>query len=994
MKELLKWIRKMAPAWWLILSLCPTTLHGQTREEAQSLHNKGRELTEAGKIAEGREYTKRALEMRKQLFGEVNEDYINSLNNYANTFILEEDFDKAIEIQNKVLELCNQLKPTHPNLGMFLTNMGRIYFLQGNLAEAAKKWEEALSNVEKHGEMYEYLLENLGNTYNQLNDMPNLERLLALMTEHNEYQLKQPCEEPGCMLERAQYYAAIEENAKAKECFLKLLAMPMNNEMKINAYKAYASFLYLIHDYVAASEYLISSANLQKEIAGVTEEYAQHISKAAAYCFIGKKYQQSVELYKTAIDFYAKHQKESDFLNEVQCYKGMGNAYSGSQDYEAAIICFQKVISYYEANEPDNAEYPKAILRLAKMEKFNKNYDASIEHHKQAIQMFNERNMTEEYADATSSLQLCYVYAGKQQVVNTDDKTTQNAQAIKLNRIIHEESSKLQLYRNNFGELVYAQALATIAGSYYLKETYDSAVYYYKQYMESVRKAIRDEFRLQSEGERMITWREEEQNIKQIKEMMVMLPPGNEKLMPDLAALVYDAELLSKGILLKSAIEFSNILEKQGNAKLKGIYQQCLKNEQEIGQLRTTASTDEDVQKILSLSQQNQALTLQLYKECQEFADFTDYLSFDWKDVQKQLMSTDLAIEFAAIQTGVFDENNFMVALVLTHDMTSPAVVPICHLSEAKSMENNEQLFTLQTNVVWGALTQFLANKHRVFFSADGSFNQIGIEYLNYNGSPLSEQMEVYRLSSTKELCYRQPKPTLRKAVLFGDINYNSHITRQNTNVSKSDEEQRGAGDMEAFANLSNTLLEVNEIFDILKKGVLKDISKYTDTDASKTAFLTLNNSDLNLLHIATHSVYKRNDKNSEAESMDNCLLAFAGANIDDNGIITAAEIASMNLRQCDLAVLSACETGLGKLGSDGVYGLQRGFKNAGVRTLLMSLQKVYDKATAELMIKFYQHWMNGFSKREALIKAQQELREAGYKDSRYWATFILLDAY
>ena len=89
MKELLKWIRKMAPAWWLILSLCPTTLHGQTREEAQSLHNKGRELTEAGKIAEGREYTKRALEMRKQLFGEVNEDYINSLNNYANTFILE-----------------------------------------------------------------------------------------------------------------------------------------------------------------------------------------------------------------------------------------------------------------------------------------------------------------------------------------------------------------------------------------------------------------------------------------------------------------------------------------------------------------------------------------------------------------------------------------------------------------------------------------------------------------------------------------------------------------------------------------------------------------------------------------------------------------------------------------------------------------------------------------------------------------------------------------
>jgi CHAT domain-containing protein len=140
--------------------------------------------------------------------------------------------------------------------------------------------------------------------------------------------------------------------------------------------------------------------------------------------------------------------------------------------------------------------------------------------------------------------------------------------------------------------------------------------------------------------------------------------------------------------------------------------------------------------------------------------------------------------------------------------------------------------------------------------------------------------------------------------------------------------------------------------------------------------------------------MYKDVRQSTDAESMQNSLLAFAGANLDDNALVTAADIATMNLRQCDLAVLSACETGLGKLGGDGVFGLQRGFKNAGVHTLLMSLKNVYDDSTADLMISFYKHLMDGSSKREALVKAQQDIRDKGYTDPKYWATFILLDAF
>ena len=183
-----------------------------------------------------------------------------------------------------------------------------------------------------------------------------------------------------------------------------------------------------------------------------------------------------------------------------------------------------------------------------------------------------------------------------------------------------------------------------------------------------------------------------------------------------------------------------------------------------------------------------------------------------------------------------------------------------------------------------------------------------------------------------------------------------------------------------------------------MKSSKLKP-KKFLEDKADEGAFLALDNSDVGIIHIATHGASSSNVGISDDEAMNKSFLVFAGANVaghetSNDGLITAAEVASMNLRMCDLAVLSACETGLGALGTDGVFGLQRGFKNAGVRTLLMSLKEVYDDSTAEMMVRFYKHLMNGLSKREALVQAQKEIRELGYTDSIHWASFILLDAF
>ena len=89
-----------------------------------------------------------------------------------------------------------------------------------------------------------------------------------------------------------------------------------------------------------------------------------------------------------------------------------------------------------------------------------------------------------------------------------------------------------------------------------------------------------------------------------------------------------------------------------------------------------------------------------------------------------------------------------------------------------------------------------------------------------------------------------------------------------------------------------------------------------------------------------------------------------------EDGILTAEEIAGMDLSNTDLLVLSACQTGLGDVTSEGVYGLQRGFKIAGVNSIIMSLWEVNDSATEVMMTKFYQNLAAGKSKRTPSVYA------------------------
>ena len=316
-----------------------------------------------------------------------------------------------------------------------------------------------------------------------------------------------------------------------------------------------------------------------------------------------------------------------------------------------------------------------------------------------------------------------------------------------------------------------------------------------------------------------------------------------------------------------------------------------------------------------------------------------------------------------------------------------------------------------------------------VYFSPAGSLNKLSIENMKAdNVSLMSEKYRLYRLSNTRDLIQQKntvPSNTVkRKAVLFGGINYNftqedwTAVSAQNIHTQllalrSGEKDGRGAHNA-SLPYLKGTKTEVDAISKVLQTNRIR-YSTFSGNNATEDVFKGLSNQGVTSLHIATHGFYSTDSvtKNNnydrdfeikEDKSMMQNGLFFAGANayfyeedIPDNvndGVLSAQEVSYLDFTDCSLVSLSACETGLGEVSGEGVFGLQRGFKKAGVNSILMSLWKVDDEATCKLMTEFYSNWIaKKMTKHDALEAAKKVVRETkGWEDPKYWAAFILLD--
>lgn len=454
--------------------------------------------------------------------------------------------------------------------------------------------------------------------------------------------------------------------------------------------------------------------------------------------------------------------------------------------------------------------------------------------------------------------------------------------------------------------------------------------------------------------------------------------------------------------------------------------------------------------------------------------DFTKKFKLGWSDVQRNLSGNEIAIEFVISQS---DTQEYLLAMLLRKGWEHPRIVKI-PISDAERTSVMKAPYSYVDNPslyekIWKPIIERgqIRDGERIYFSPYDFIYNFPIEYMcSADGRRVNEHFIINRISSTRDLCIEGKTHSPGSAVLYGGLqysmsteamkeksrNFSNSVVRTNLNVldlNVPDSTRAG------IIPLPKTLTEVNNISSILTDNRVPN-KKHIGDEGIEESFKALSGAAPSIIHMATHGFYydipettkKAYDallkesmkglpvtKTEAMKYMDPMSrsglimsggqIAFSGASVPetfDDGILTAKEISEMDLSNTYIVVLSACQTALGDINGEGVFGLQRGFKKAGAGTILMSLWKVDDEATSILMNEFYRNYFTRhMTPLMSLSEAQRYLRElevevpvassngilidrlsaetdAGkfetrkvckFNNPRFWAGFILLDA-
>lgn len=533
---------------------------------------------------------------------------------------------------------------------------------------------------------------------------------------------------------------------------------------------------------------------------------------------------------------------------------------------------------------------------------------------------------------------------------------------------------------------------------------------------------------------------------------------------PRFGNMILEATVMQKGFLLnlylrtKDAVSNSNFQVKNANKE---------KNNAEKLIERACYDHNVDMQEAIIKSQNADIIinnTIGIDKIIQQTNESIS-------DVKDRLHTADVLVDFFTLYRGEDIEKEKQIindsivicrsysdlhiyATILRKGWQYPKVVYLGKISDAINDNygkdlidyvyyNNDESSEINKLYKSTAFTYFVWDKivsegriqkgENIHFIPSGLFNRIAIEYLPLNDNQLvSDKYHIFRLSSIRELYHIQPVYSQNdKCVAFGDIiNYAS-----NHDITLTDAQQCAAKTMAAnpkaildrsqLKGLSSTRSVIETISQVVNNTKL-----VTGAYANEKAFYELDGDSPEILFLGTHgynfekkelgekeSTYlfgdRRNVYLSESEKgMYTSGLYLAPSNTQDintDGMLTAKEISMCDLSGTKLAVLSACSTAIGVSSQDGIYGLQRGFKMAGVQSIVASLWEVHEKTTQDLMTEFFKQYTNGKNIYEALRLAQQHVREyvdesdddnaiirAGqgkiYSNPYYWAGFILID--
>lgn len=485
----------------------------------------------------------------------------------------------------------------------------------------------------------------------------------------------------------------------------------------------------------------------------------------------------------------------------------------------------------------------------------------------------------------------------------------------------------------------------------------------------------------------------------------------------------YDALVMSKSFLLESERSMYGVIKRMGTPEDMHDYTTLasMKNQVKAWAKDYKANADS----ILSVSRKVSRLENLLANRCKGYSDGTDFMDVDYNAVKQALGQNEMLIDFtdyvsqsqgrkyAAYIINKVQDYPLLKALFAERQIDTLGIVrPDMYYSE----DYSENVLKL----LWEPLKENVSEGATIYYVPSQLLFQISLESLLLpDGSLLGSHYHFVRLSSARELVKMKSESKGYKsnsAVLYGGLQYDLETTAMAEESKKYDLSNllalRGEivrGDS-VFHDLQGTKEEILKIEDLLKRNKWQVFS-YMGKNGTEESFLNMHGKSPKLLHLATHGFYYTPNRAenvdylkgyTDAMSLSGLVLsggnaAWLGKQLPKGvlgGILTANDIARLDLSNTDMVVLSACQTGQGKATAEGLYGLQRAFKKAGVRTIVMSLWNVSDKTASEFMTTFYERLAdkkNAWNKRKAFEEAKVIIRQR-YPEPFHWAAFVMLD--
>ncbi|WP_250631983.1 CHAT domain-containing protein [Rhodoflexus caldus] len=776
-----------------------------------------------------------------------------------------------------------------------------------------------------------------------------------------------------------------------------------NSRFLINPYNQLARLYLATGDYVKADDFAAKAFKLASETFGDSSAITSEIAETQVLIY-------------TAIGDYEKA------IAEILRVRQIKERNFGRNNIAVANLLRQEALIRYFSKEP-----PQTVERL-----FNESRQIIARN-------LGSRNPI--YADALKDLALIYTEGNQptqalqlldsaNRIWNSILKTGNNTNAAEIAVL----KGNVYTRAGNFGNAdkqyksamrilakilstkhpLYVQTQAQHARMFFAQKNYAQAQKIMEGVLAGYRQYITTFFPVLSDREKTKYWGLVRADYEFYNNLLVRRLPDN----PALAGALYDNATFAKSLLVSNAGKLRNLIMNSNDSATVRRYREWIDKKQLL--TKALAYSPQQLQEagidLRKLQKEIDDLDKNLSRRSKLFIEARQLQIRRWQEVAAQLRAGEAAVEiirYPYYDKG-FTDSVVYAALILPYgEKNAPKFIPIANGNALEDtylkVYRNSVKFGLTDRLsykrYWEPVDKALADAKKVYLSVEGAYNQVNVEALLVaDDTYVIDRREIVLLTNTTDLLEqnRQATASANSFVFFGNPVFYKDL---------QPEEYLGTRNRK-IPQLPGAFNEVKNLTQLIGKSN-PSTSEFVLTEATEEHVKQLQSP--RVFHIATHGFFEpdlainlSDNELSSRQTVNNPLLRsglllrnggdlVATENVyaynKEEGILTAYEAMDLALENTELVVLSACETGRGdtRIG-EGVYGLQRAFRVAGAKSLIMSLFKVDDAATQRLMELFYSRWLQNGNKREAFTYAKKELRKE-YPSPKFWGAFIMVGA-